>query len=186
MIHEVKYAHTNLVARDYQSLARFYQEVFGCRPVPPERDYAGPALEAGTALPGASLKGIHLRLPGMPDAGPTLEIFEYSELAEYGRVDQAFFKDLLGRVLAEAETLDKVIAEHADRGLDQLDPVARGILLLAMTELRFRDDVPVKVVIDEAIKLAKRYGATDSYRFVNAVVDKAAKTLRASAEVAAG
>ena len=82
MIREVRYVHTNLVARDYQSLAQFYQDVFGCTPVPPERDYAGPALEAGTALPGASLKGIHLRLPGMPDAGPTLEIFEYSELAE--------------------------------------------------------------------------------------------------------
>jgi predicted enzyme related to lactoylglutathione lyase len=82
MIREVRYAHTNLVARDYESLVRFYQDVFGCTPVPPERDYAGPALEAGTALPGVSLKGIHLRLPGMPDTGPTLEIFEYSELAE--------------------------------------------------------------------------------------------------------
>ena len=111
---------------------------------------------------------------------------QYSELAEYGRIDQAFFQDLLGRVLSEAETLDELIAEYADRGLAQLDAVGRGILLLALTELKFRDDVPVKVVINEAVELAKRYGAAGSYRFVNAVVDRAAKVLRGSAEVAAG
>ncbi len=111
---------------------------------------------------------------------------QYSELAEYGRIDQAFFQDLLSRVLTEAETLDELIAEYADRGLAQLDAVERGILLLALTELKFRDDVPVKVVINEAIELGKRYGAVDSYRFVNAVVDRAAKVLRGSAEVAAG
>jgi N utilization substance protein B len=110
---------------------------------------------------------------------------QYADLAEFGRVDQAYFTDLLGLVLDQAQTLDAVIARHADRGLDQLDAVARAILLLAMTELKCRDDVPVKVVIDEAIKLAKRYGSTDSYRFINAVVDKASKTLRAPAEVAA-
>lgn len=111
---------------------------------------------------------------------------QYSELAEFGRIDQDFFENLLGRVLAEAEALDKVIAEFADRGMSQLDAVARAVLLLALSELKFRDDVPVKVVINEAIELAKRYGATDSYRFINAVLDKAAKRLRASTEVAAG
>jgi N utilization substance protein B len=109
---------------------------------------------------------------------------QYSELAEFGRVDQAYFKALLARVLDNVATFDAVIAEHADRGVDQLDAVGRAILLLAMAEFKFRDDVPVKVVINEAVELAKRYGATDSYRFVNAVLDKAAKTLRA--EVAAG
>jgi N utilization substance protein B len=111
---------------------------------------------------------------------------QYQALAEYGRIDQAYFDDLLKRVLAEAKSLDAVIACYADRGVDQLDAVGRAILLLALTELKFRSDVPVKVVINEAIELAKRYGATDSYRFVNAVVDKAAKTLRVPAELAAG
>jgi N utilization substance protein B len=113
-------------------------------------------------------------------------VAQYAELAEFDRIDQAYFGNLLGLVLAEAEALDPVIAVHADRGVDQLDAVARAILLLAMTELKRRDDVPVKVVIDEAIKLAKRYGSTDSYRFINAVLDKASKSLRAPAEVAAG
>ena len=72
-----KYVHTNLIAQDWRSLANFYQQVFGCVPVPPERDYQGEKLEAGTGLPGAHLRGIHLRLPGYGDSGPTLEIFNY-------------------------------------------------------------------------------------------------------------
>jgi predicted enzyme related to lactoylglutathione lyase len=79
---EAKYVHTNLIARDWPSLARFYEETFGCRVVPPERDYAGPDLEAGTGLPGARLRGVHLRLPGCGPDGPTLEIFQYDEPAE--------------------------------------------------------------------------------------------------------
>ena len=81
MIDGARYAHTNLIARDWRALARFYQELFGCTPVPPERDYAGPELEAGSGLPGARLRGVHLRLPGHGADGPTLEIFEYAELA---------------------------------------------------------------------------------------------------------
>ena len=77
-----RYVHTNLIARDWQSLARFYQDVFGCVPVPPERDLSGPEMEAGTGIAGAHLRGIHLRLPGYGDAGPTLEIFSYNHLAE--------------------------------------------------------------------------------------------------------
>lgn len=76
-----RFGHVNLVARDWRALAAFYEEVFGCVPVPPERDYAGPELAAGTGLPGAHLQGMHLRLPGFealgPD-GPTLEVYTYS------------------------------------------------------------------------------------------------------------
>jgi ADP-ribose pyrophosphatase YjhB (NUDIX family)/predicted enzyme related to lactoylglutathione lyase len=78
----IRYVHTNLIAHDWQALAAFYETVFGCVRVPPERDLAGPALEAGTGLRGAHLRGAHLRLPGYGDAGPTLEIFRYDHLAE--------------------------------------------------------------------------------------------------------
>jgi predicted enzyme related to lactoylglutathione lyase len=71
-----------LIARDWRALAAFYERVFGCLRVPPERDFAGPELEAGTGVPGARLQGIHLRLPGFGPEGPTLEIFHYSSLAE--------------------------------------------------------------------------------------------------------
>jgi glyoxylase I family protein len=78
----VRYVHTNLIARDWRALARFYQKLFACVPVPPERDYAGPALEAGTGVPGATLRGVHLRLPGHGSDGPTLEIYTYSRPAD--------------------------------------------------------------------------------------------------------
>ena len=77
-----RYGHTNLIARDWQVLAAFYERVFGCVPVPPERNYAGPVLESGTGVPGSTLKGVHLRLPGHGPDGPTLEIYTYSVLAE--------------------------------------------------------------------------------------------------------
>lgn len=73
-----RYVHTNLIARDWRTLARFYHDVFGCIPVPPERDFHGPQLDALTGIPGARLRGIHLRLPGYDAAGPTLELFEYT------------------------------------------------------------------------------------------------------------
>ncbi len=75
-----KYVHTNLIAMDWHALADFYQSLFHCVPVPPERDYAGEKLEAGTGLPGARMRGAHLRLPGYDDHGPTLEIYQYNFL----------------------------------------------------------------------------------------------------------
>ncbi len=79
---QARYAHTNLIAYDWHALTDFYQRVFGCVPVPPERDLSGPVMDAGTGLPGAHVRGIHLRLPGYGDVGPTLEIFNYNLLEE--------------------------------------------------------------------------------------------------------
>ncbi len=75
---DAKYVHTNLIARDWQKLSLFYQEVFGLKPVPPERHYKGVDLERGTAVRGSELHGVHLRMPGYDDSGPTLEIYSYS------------------------------------------------------------------------------------------------------------
>jgi N utilization substance protein B len=103
---------------------------------------------------------------------------QYSTMAEFRRVDQDYFRELLRQVLDEAEALDSVIAAHAVRKLDQLDAVGRAVLLIALAELKHRPEVPTKVAINEAVELAKRYGATASFKFVNAVLDKAAKELR--------
>jgi predicted enzyme related to lactoylglutathione lyase len=81
MIAGVRYTHTNLVARDWHVLAGFYESVFGCVPVPPERAYSGAHLEALTAVPHAALSGVHLRLPGAGQDGSTLEIFQYEPVA---------------------------------------------------------------------------------------------------------
>lgn len=81
MITGATFAHTNLIARDWRALSAFYESVFGCVPVPPERNYSGPTLEAGTGVSGATVQGIHLRLPGLGPQGPTLEIYSYSIMA---------------------------------------------------------------------------------------------------------
>jgi predicted enzyme related to lactoylglutathione lyase len=77
-----KYVHTNLVAANWRVLAGFYEVVFGCVPVPPERDYAGSQFDALANLSGARQRGMHLRLPGFTDNAPTLEIFEYQPALE--------------------------------------------------------------------------------------------------------
>ena len=68
-----------IVVKSVDETVKFYQEVFGCVPVPPERALSGAQLEAGTGLPGARIAGVHLRLPGCGESGPTLEIFEYGD-----------------------------------------------------------------------------------------------------------
>lgn len=111
MIQGAKYVHTNLIARDWRGLARFYAEVFGCVPVPPERDYAGPDLERGTAVPGARLTGAHLRLPGRGVDGPTLEIYHYSieEPAPPPRVNRPGFGHIAFEVDSVSEAREEVL-----------------------------------------------------------------------------
>lgn len=82
MIAGARYGHTNLIAENWQQLAQFYIDLFGCEIVPPERDFAGEKLDQLTGLDNAHLRGVHLRLPGYGEAGPTLELFNYSELAD--------------------------------------------------------------------------------------------------------
>lgn len=78
---QARYVHTNLIARDWRKLADFYQQVFGCQPVPPERHLTQPWVAQAAAVPGAEIHGMHLRLPGYGENGPTLEIFQYTPLA---------------------------------------------------------------------------------------------------------
>ena len=79
---KAKYVHTNLTGRDWRVLARFYCEVFGCVPKPPERDLSGIWLDKLTALSSAHLTGMHLLLPGSGPDGPTLEIFGYDQMLD--------------------------------------------------------------------------------------------------------
>jgi len=77
---KAKYKHTNIVARDWRKLAEFYERIFGCEPVPPERAAVGEWVERCTGVPGAEVRGVHLRLPGYGGDGPTLEIFQYNKV----------------------------------------------------------------------------------------------------------
>jgi N utilization substance protein B len=106
---------------------------------------------------------------------------QFAAHEEFERSDRDFFGQLLAVTIEDAPALDVVIARQATRGIEQLDAVARAILLLGLAELKFRDDVPSKVVINEAVELAKRYGPAESYKFVNAVLDKSSRELRGAA-----
>lgn len=77
-----RFGHVNVIARDWRSLADFYIRLFGCEVVPPERDYAGDDLAAGSGVPGAALRGVHLRLPGLGPTGPTLEVYQYASMPD--------------------------------------------------------------------------------------------------------
>lgn len=79
-----RYAHSNLVARDWRALARFYVDVFGCELIPGERDLRGPTVAAGVGHERATLAGVHLRMPGHGLDGPTLELFRYDPLVDHG------------------------------------------------------------------------------------------------------
>lgn len=92
--------------------------------------------------------------------------------------DVAYFRDLLTGVVLNHQELDSKMRPYLSRPLQDLDQMELALLRLAMYEMVKRDDVPYKVVINEAIELAKVFGAEDSHKFVNGVLDKAAPTLR--------
>lgn len=104
---------------------------------------------------------------------------QFGGLPEFERIDQAYFGDLLGAVLCDIGRLDRTIAAHSDRDVGHVDAISRAVLLLGLAELHGREDVPTKVIINEAVELAKRYGPADCFRFVNAVLDGTAKSLPA-------
>ncbi len=104
---------------------------------------------------------------------------QLAEDAHFEKADAAYFNELLSGTIAEAEALKGAIAPLLDRKVELLSPVERGILLLAAWELKHSPGVPFRVVINEAIELAKDYGGTDGYKFVNGVLDRLAPALRA-------
>ncbi len=92
--------------------------------------------------------------------------------------DVAYFQELLQQTLLRLDTIDQILAPHLDRPLAQIDPVERSILMLAGYELLYRPDVPYRVIINEAVELAKVFGAEQGHRFINGVLDKTARTAR--------
>jgi N utilization substance protein B len=98
--------------------------------------------------------------------------------------DTEYFEELLRKTVAANEMLAEAFAPHLDRPAQQLDPIERGILLLGTYELKERLDVPYRVVLNEAMELAKTFGAEDSHKYINAVLDKTARELRRAERVA--
>jgi N utilization substance protein B len=99
-------------------------------------------------------------------------------------VDEAYFRELSNGVVEHATELDEAITSHISRPYDEIDPVEKAVLRLGAFELQYSPDVPYRVVINEAVELAKTFGAEASHKFINGVMDKLAADLR-SVEVQA-
>ncbi len=105
-------------------------------------------------------------------------IAQRGESKDFEKADRNYFQSLIGGAINDAEQLRDLIAPLLDRSVEELSPVERGILMLAAHELKNCPEVPYKVVIDEAVELAKSFGGTDGYKYVNGVLDKLARALR--------
>ncbi|MEX4097722.1 transcription antitermination factor NusB [Haemophilus influenzae] len=112
-------------------------------------------------------------------SGNTAEQVELSFVLDQDMdgVDKPYFRKLFRQTIENIETVDFSISPYIDRTFDELDPIETAILRLAVYELRFELDVPYKVVINEAIEVAKVFGADESHKYINGVLDKIAPTL---------
>lgn len=104
---------------------------------------------------------------------------QFAEAEGFSKADGPFFSGLFRGASAQAESTEAALQPHLDRAWGEVSPVERGILLLAGYELISAHDVPYRVVINEAIELAKSYGGTDGHKYVNGVLDKLAAAVRA-------
>ena len=98
----------------------------------------------------------------------------------FDKADHEHLNAILHGVIRDSEALSAAIAPCLDRPIEQLSPVERAVLLVAAFELKNHVDIPYRVVINEAVDLCKRFGATDAHKYVNAVLDRAAREVRAA------
>lgn len=105
---------------------------------------------------------------------------QYLEGEESAGVDEEHFSELVTQCIAQQAQITGALTPYIDRPLEQLDPVESAILMIGMYELRDRSDIPYRVVINEAVDLCKRFGATDAHKYINAVLDRAAREIRAA------
>ncbi len=96
----------------------------------------------------------------------------------HDKVDVEYFRGLLYNIPANIEKLDAIITPYLSRTINEIDPIELTILRMATYELQYNIEVPYKVIINEALELTKSFGATDSHKFVNGILDKLAKALR--------
>ncbi len=135
---------------------------------------ASPARSAARRL---LVQALYQRLVG----GQAWQVLhgQYSTDPLFARADTGYFRTAIEAVCDGATGLDEALRPFSDIQPERLDPVEHAILQLGLWELMAQPDVPYRVVINEAVELAKRYGATDGFRYINAVLDKASRVHRA-------
>ena len=130
----MRFAHTNLVARNWKLLSEFYIKVFGCRIKPPERNLSGSWLDRATGLQNANLEGVHLLLPGHGENGPTLEIFSYRKMQD----SKPLMADCVGltHIAFEVPDVDQKLDEAIKNGGQLLGKVTE-VTIDGVGELKF-------------------------------------------------
>jgi predicted enzyme related to lactoylglutathione lyase len=120
----IQFAHINIVSEDPDSLSNFYQAVFGCEIVPPKRDISGDWLDRATGVKNAHLKGMHLRLPGFEENGPTLEIYQYDHMED--RPESAANRKGFGHIAFSVDDVARVRKLVLANGGSDLGEITRA------------------------------------------------------------
>jgi predicted enzyme related to lactoylglutathione lyase len=138
MIDNAKYVHTNIIAKDWEKLAIFYEEVFGCRRILPERNLSGEWIDDATELKDIHIRGAHLLLPGYSDPYPTLEIFQYDRFEENKnkRINASGF----GHLAFLVDDVETALREVESHGGSRIGKIVRheipGVSLLTFVYAR--------------------------------------------------
>ena len=123
-----------------------------------------------------ALQGLYQWLVNQTEADEILA--QLAEKDEYARADRSYLESLLRDVITNAKALADKLGVNLDRPISQLSPIEHALLLMATSELMSQPDIPYRVVINEAVELAKSYGGTDGHKYVNGVLDKLVPELR--------
>lgn len=123
-----------------------------------------------------ALQGLYQWLVGGQDAA-AIDV-HLMETEGFDKADVAHFRELLHGVIDHPDELREAFVPHIDRGVAELSPVEHAILLIGTYELKHRAEIPYRVVINEAVELAKSFGGTEGFKYVNGVLDKVAQSMR--------
>lgn len=137
---------------------------------PPRKDGVDPVTRARARR--RALQAVYAWQLSGGDAGQIIAQFAHEQAHEIA--DLEYFEDLVRGVLKHAPTLDEAVLPYLDRSVEEVDPIERAVLRIATYELLHRIDVPYRVVLNEAIETAKRFGSEHGHTYVNGVLDKAA------------
>jgi len=116
----------------------------------------------------------------LTDHGKDELLSQFRNRPEYNKIDQQYFDELLVKIYDNWSDLQKKLEQYVDIPISQMDPVELAILILGYQELESQLDIPFRVIIDEAINLAKTFGSVDGFKYINAVLDRVVRKLRSS------